>query len=450
MPRKTKSASAADKANDAAAKAAAAEAASEVAEADAAPLADADKAVVEPQDATPAAPKRKRSSRNQAAAAAPAEPAVEAAPEAPPAAEAHPARSRDDQMREMNQREAERNAQRLETEVFAATWAGLQSAMRRRTPVWARVLSIERVFNTDPNTNMNVGSAMLKVVILKGQKGSDFTPILAMVPFAELHRDFPIREETIDLTTPAGCQRYIRRQVNMSRKFLGQDIPVVITTMARGDNDDYNEDGPTYAVAASRKQALEVYVRQNFEAVSGSTPRIVEGMEVDADIVSVSEHALYINIGGVDCRMPDYEATFRYVTDANQYFKAGGTMRVVVRSIRKRNDGAYVLSVSGRAVELKESLKKIKQGMVSIGATVKGKFVQINPSKNNPRRITAVAILDPPMSLPVMVNTFDPRTIVSQPITGDDATFEVTGFTPDGFVVANCTGTFGFTSGFNF
>ena len=86
----------------------------------------------------------------------------------------------------------------------------------------------------------------------------------------------------------------------MSEKLYGVETPFLITNMELGEASFQGD----YSIAASRRKALEIIEKVNFEPDPATgVARLEEGTFVNAPLISVGNFGLTACIGGIDTQL---------------------------------------------------------------------------------------------------------------------------------------------------
>lgn len=369
-----------------------------------------------------------------------------------------PAPRRRTRQRRTTMSQEEREAKESE----ASTWKALDAARKQNTVLEGEVVSVSRRYRKDPRTGADVPEAMMNAFITnlyqepltastRGRPGqakiaSEINNslyaqrIMVSIPFAsQFYRVLPVNTNDLDLSTAIGRRTYILRQEQMARKLIKTKVPFCITHMERDEGEDGDE--PIIAIGGSRKKALP-FISSRVFAPRRGRPLLKAGDVVNTKALSVGRHNIQVTCAGVDTIVPIYMLTFRYISDLRNSFDSGSIIPMQVMNIWQREDESYAMALSGRSIELEDSKKKMKKGLIHVHDIVRGTFVQI--TQNADGRCTAIAWLDG-FDMPAFVNNFAPRTLNGDtPISGDQANLIVTRLRPDtGFVITNCQGILG-------
>lgn len=337
--------------------------------------------------------------------------------------------SRAEVLRDARQREAERLIARQERERFLAGWSALKTAMRRHSIVNGVVSSVEIRHVGGPD-EVTEDLVLLAVMLDGGYK--------VLVPLEEFYQENPVDMRTAtDLDTAEGQRELTRRKRALAEKLYELQIPLIITDMEMNDRD---ENGAyDYAIVGSRRKALDIIEMQNFGAGRGGNQAINEGDMVPATITSVSIHGVAVVVGGVDTRIPMRLLTFRYLLDARTAYHVGQELLVYVNKIETLPNGRHEIEVSAKQAELQSA--RMRQKLLPVGTSTLGVITSVRPAPSRPDipagtlNITAYLKM---YDMPAIVRGLPVAYLGRPPIAGDEVRLVVLGFTPAGFVVANC------------
>lgn len=338
-------------------------------------------------------------------------------------------KSRAEVLRDARQREMERMIARQERERFLAGWSTLRTAMRRHSIVNGVVSSVEIRHVGGPD-EVTEDIVLLAVMLDGGYK--------VLVPFEEFYQENPVDMRTAtNLDTVEGQRELTRRKKALAEKLYELQIPLIIVDMEMNDRD---ENGAyDYAIVGSRRKALDIIEMQNFGAGRGGNQVINEGDMVPATITSVSIHGVAVVVGGVDTRIPMRLLTFRYLLDARTAYHVGQELLVYVNKIETLPNGRHEIEVSAKQSELQSA--RMRQKLLPIGTSTLGVITSVRPAPARPDipagalNITAYLKM---YDMPAIVRGLPVAYLGRPPIAGDEVRLVVLGFTPAGFVVADC------------
>lgn len=337
--------------------------------------------------------------------------------------------SRAEVLRDARQREAERLIARQERERFLAGWSALRTAMRRHNIVNGVVSSVEIRHVGGPD-EVTEDFVLLAVMLDGGYK--------VLVPLEEFYQENPIDMRTAtNLDTAEGQRELTRRKKALAEKLYELQIPLIITDMEMNDRDETG--AYDYAIVGSRRKALDIIEMQNFGSERGGNQTIKEGDMVPATITSVSIHGVAVVVGGVDTRIPMRLLTFRYLLDARTAYHVGQELLVYVNKIETLPNGRHEIEVSAKQSELQSA--KMRQKLLPVGTSTLGVITSVRPAPSRPDipagtlNITAYLKM---YDMPAIVRGLPVAYLGRPPIAGDEVRLVVLGFTPAGFVVADC------------
>lgn len=336
--------------------------------------------------------------------------------------------SRSSVLAETANRNAQREKRSQERAKFLASWSGLNTAMKRKTIMEGTISEVVMMPMKETAEQMLKTSVFVVV----------FTPDMfrVMIPFHELYRDFPIDMKSVDLSTEKGANEFIRRQRSMAEKLYGLTIPYIIDNMILEDHASPESD---YAISGSRKKALEIQEKANYDAASkDAEPRYKAGDIVNARVTSVSNWSIQANVGGIDTSIRVYDLTYDYIsktTDISKKFKVNDVIQVEIQEIKTRPDGKHTLRVSAKTTELeaaKNSAMKLRPG-TNTYATV----INIRQSRKNPSRIIISLYMDA-HKRPAFCTEFAPSRNGFYPQPGDKVAVTVKDVNDNGMVHVAC------------
>ena len=324
------------------------------------------------------------------------------------AAEAEAEAETDEEQLHASPRIAEQKRRNARSERAAETHEEIQANIRRAT-VWASLLQSRRekriVSGTLITTRVVQDQRELYAIVLYGGI------FRVMIPFSEFFTKNPIVDE-IDTSTPRGLSVLYSRQRSLIEKLYGAPIPFIVRDL---QSDNYG----SYAVAASRKDALLLIAEQNFQPDETGMAVMMPNDLVSATVLSVGNHAIFVNVGGVDTRIPVGNLTFRYLPHElalAECYKVGTEIPVVIISAGKDNDGHYVCSVSGRRAEL-EQVKRSGYRL-NPGESALGTITHVN-MRDEQRSVSVHLVLEDLGYIPAIAATMAPNGFGKFPIPGD-------------------------------
>lgn len=331
------------------------------------------------------------------------------------------------QIREMKLEEQKREQEYLEQEEFRSIWASLSSAMKEQTMLRGVISGIEEV-------SSDAGSQYIFVSLIYQDR------LKIMIPFIDLYRDNPVRE-SVDTSTEEGKRNYLARQKAMAEKLYGLETPFILTHMVRGSSNAIDD----YKISASRKKAIEIIEKANFEPNKKTgVARYEVGSDVDATVISVGKFGITASVGGIDTMVSAHQLTFRYISSPEvmkSYYHVGQTIRLHIRDIRINAKGKRSLIVEGHTAELREAAMRQKT-LLSLNSSCIGTITSIKPSKKRPDAVVIRMYLDN-YKMPAISNAIPPSKAGKFPKAGDKARVKVVGFRPDGMVLVQFRGLHG-------
>ncbi len=318
-----------------------------------------------------------------------------------------PARTRKDVINEMVTNERTRAARNDKRETTLMSWEQLRGAHKDGRIVTGSIFSIETLDNKH----------VVAVV--------DMTGFRVIIPIEEMYKNPPL-----DYSTVVNEAQRIHRERQMLSKLLGGEIQFIITNIDGSPSD--NEDG--YLIVGSRRQALARIEERNYIRHSrNGMPAITEGSVAEATVVSVGQHAVFANVGGVDTSISTYQLTYRYVDNATNMYTLGDKFNVVVKSIEFDEDGSVKnLVVSGKEAEIEEyqsRIDKIKPNTLTLGV-----ITSVRASKKTPGKTIITLFIDA-YKMPAMASYVKIDTMAEPPKTGDRVVFSTYMVTDRGFVM---------------
>lgn len=228
-----------------------------------------------------------------------------------------------------------------------------RTAMRRRreqervraAAVWSELGKSKRYNNIC--TGKLIGCKMmsdrvLAVVVYEGFK--------VLIDFQDFFVEFPITRD-VDTSTEDGLMSLVLRERAMVERMYGAEIPFIVK---RRESDKKG----AYVILGSRAEALKKIMVQTFTPDENGDAVMAAGDTVPAKILSVGDHALLVNVGGIDNRIPLHFLTYRYIPTAiemEEYYHVGQEILVSIRGIMVNKAGNIVCQLDGRRAEMEDA-----------------------------------------------------------------------------------------------
>ena len=318
-------------------------------------------------------------------------------------------KTRSEYVRERLAANKDREKRRQEREIFLTGWGALETAMRNSKILSAMITGVE--------TKRETGQVLMTMIIEGRYK--------AVIPFREFYRDYPIDENTIE---PRGRNSRVNRERRFAKKQKGQTVPFVVTNM------DLNRDDFTdHAIICSRKKALAILEKINYEPQRDGHTNIEEDEIYESTIISIGDHGLWVNLAGIDCHMELRDITFRYVYDLERIYTPGSKLRVKVEKITRDDDGNHYVQLNAKAAEL-ESAKE-KEYLLAIGTETDMVITAVNFKKT----ILFLGWL-PYYEMPAIASYVPAEALEDRTLSGYTARVQVVRFGENGMVICICTG----------
>lgn len=146
------------------------------------------------------------------------------------------------------------------------------------------------------------------------------------------------------------------RKQQLMAKSIGAKVSYILTSMV-ANNDS------TFSAIGSRIRALSV-IRKFYTGPNSIRP-LEPGLDMTAQILSVSAHALYVSVCGFDCIVRNYDLTHRYIQNLQTAYQPGDSIRLKLMNVTQEN-GKYTLQWSHRPIELnnlKPNLLRIQNSL---------------------------------------------------------------------------------------
>lgn len=325
---------------------------------------------------------------------------------------------------EVNQKEQNASASPVKPEPVMSTseriskgaaLAALQSAMRRKDILTGSVVS----------ALVKEGIAFAGVIMDRYPDASIY------IPFNEFYREFVFREvPNLRFLEENHSEEEIslNRQIGVLRHAVGAAIPFIITNMAMEQREDGGYDS---VIIASRREAMAVIEKRNFQPDAEGNRRINVGDQVTGRIISVGRYGMRVNFGGVDTLVQLSRATNRFVSNLNDVFVTGQSVEAVVREIEEDENHNVSLVVDCRSAERMQNAHKVN--LVPPGSVVMGTITTASADRINPGQSVLHAYIDT-LGLPCTIYRLASATLGRDVRTGDRAVIVITGTSPEGYL----------------
>lgn len=337
---------------------------------------------------------------------------------------AEKATSRREVIEDARRREKQREAAAADKEGAITGYIQLRAAMSGRVILTGKIASSEQYRVTvDQDTGAKATEYVLCVILDQKYK--------VHIHLNDMFVTSPFDMSLVDLTTPEGREEYSRRQGRLAESFVGAEVPFKIVSIDGTPNSKASE----LVIRGSRKAALADLVRINYE----NNQRINEGDILEVPIHAVGNHAVRVNVGGVDTTVSVARLSFEFMPLVKAMYSVGDKLRVKVLKINRDRDG-HVTGVTVGATDAILEDAKERSYLVSEGATVHGVISNMVITKGD--RARAVGALES-SGLPMLVNEFSMLSFGDPPKVGDTVKLRVKGVAPSGFVICTYRGKVG-------
>lgn len=325
-------------------------------------------------------------------------------------------------LKEKQEREEERALRLAQNQMFWSGISSLQAAQKTGMILHGQIIAVESM-PTAIKDNDGPYNIILAYVMLDER-------YKVLIPFEDLYRDNPIDMSTVDTSTKEGWANYERRQRQLVKKLFGVEISFTVEKIDVTSPDDY-------AILGSRVKALAKEERRNFGERSTA---LKEGDFCEATILSVGDHALFVNLGGVDAQIPLRKVTYAYLLSLKTKYEAGQQMPVYIEQIRKDpTTGRVSLVLSGKQCELQKAKQAQMAGLIKTGMETTAQIVSVRPSRTHSNRIVIMGWLNY-LKMPVVIQSIDPRSIDMPLTAGHNVRVEITEVRDSGFIQARFRG----------
>ena len=214
------------------------------------------------------------------------------------------------------------------------------------------------------------------------------------------------------------AEKTLLEQKRLLSKTIGVEVEFIITYL---EKDQSLEDS---AIIASRAETLPLRRKYMFGTdINGEDSRVKEGDELEATILSVGLHNLYVNVAGFDLLLLKHQVTCRHIDLLTEYYTAGEKILVTVLKIQREADGSVKsIIVSAVHSERKKMLHFLKRAKVGMNCIATITTIHHDP---NTGHVTIKAFLDT-INLPATVTITQLGNVNKAPVEGGKVLFTVT------------------------
>lgn len=252
--------------------------------------------------------------------------------------------------------------------------------------------------------------------------------VTVLIPFEQMFRENPLDMSTVNENSESGKRVLATRKLQVLRRMNEAEIPVVIRFADAIRNEETGE--TEMRVIGSRVDALEAIEKINFP-VHANRRSIQEGDIVEGVVVSVATHAMRVNVGGVDVKIPKFSATNAYIPDMNEVYHANDKIALYIAEIKHREDGTVDLRVDGRVAERVKNRDRLK--MIPQGSEVVGTITSTRRDYTNKEFTIMYAYVDS-VGVPCVVKSVAANVLGRDIKIGDRVRMIVTGYTDTGYL----------------
>ncbi|MBQ7673706.1 MAG: S1 RNA-binding domain-containing protein [Alphaproteobacteria bacterium] len=275
--------------------------------------------------------------------------------------------SRREVIQEKRQKESERSAKASKRIADFGFWEQLNTARIGKKILTGVVIGVD-----------TIGEQNVVIVMFNGFR--------ILIPYIELYETPPI-----DTKTVRSEKDQSNREIQMMRRLLGAEIPFVIKGMSGNPAKDIINN---HAIIASRKDAILRIAASNFNIKrSSGTAHIKEGDIVEATIISVGWHGIYVNVCGKDVPIPQFKLTYKYIDNCQNAYKTGDKIRVCIKKVEYDDRGrALSIDVSGKAAEEVEYIPRVQA--LKEEMTCMGRVTSVQQDYSNPKKVRTWLFLE--------------------------------------------------------
>ena len=335
------------------------------------------------------------------------------------------AKNRRQVLRESRVKAAQREAKNKNNAAFLSGWSSLATAFKTGRIVTGVISGI-----TMPDLSKFKSPDYKNAVLVNVLHNKQFK---VTIPFGSLYRKYPIDMSTVNTSTEAGRRQFVERQRAMAEKLYGLEIPFVIKEMESYEPGQYN-------IIASRSEALALIERGNFAPGRDGTTVLEVGSFAEATVISVSDYAIQVNVGGVDTRIPVHALTYRFVDGPHMLknlYHVGDKLLVQITDVKQLADKSFAVSAARKPAELLEA--QSRQGVIcQENDACIGTITAILPNRakdangNGKVGEVFIALYIDAYDLPAVSNSFPANRLGMYAQPGDTVRVTIKKFNPNG------------------
>lgn len=272
--------------------------------------------------------------------------------------------SRSDVLREKLKKENERSEKNAKREATLSLWEQFKNAQFEKRILTGTIIGVDTIKDNN-----------VAIIMMNGFR--------ILVPYAGLYESDPI-----DTSTVRSQKDRSKRELQMMRRMFNAEIPFIIEHI---EGNPMDNDG--YAILASRQNAIKRIAAVNFDKRRNKKPHIAEGDIVDASVVSVGLHGVFVNVYGKDISIPMYKLTYKYIENCREFCKTGDKIKVCIDKIEYDEHGkATAVDISAKKAEEMEYISRIDA--ISEEMICMGRVTSIQQDRSNPSKVRAYLFLE--------------------------------------------------------
>ena len=353
------------------------------------------------------------------------------------------AKSRAEVITDAKRRAVERELKSKARIERVTAWAEIKAAKEAGRILYAKIVGAQRM-----NTGATASAARTELVAVALFENR----YKVIIPFQELYRENPINMslyhdfKTLNKVGEVDensvydeklLAEYNRRENNIIERLYGYITPFIVVDIEEGDSADER------VILGSRKRAIRHFARANFLPAEDGSTKMKVGDIVDCMVMSVGNGAIWVNVGGVDTKVPIMALTYRYigtryetgeVIKLSKYYYPGQMLKVVITEIEQTPQGPRLL-VTGKPTEQMEN--KVRQkSLITIGMQVKATIVNLGEGSDG-ASVKMMCYIDD-YDMPAVVPAYVPQGR-GKPERGRTALLTITGrYETTGMLSAKC------------
>lgn len=222
---------------------------------------------------------------------------------------------------------------------YNATYASMEEAVKKHKVLNRKVISCGE-------SPFKINGKVRTCLFLKIDEEHNF---VGLIPFERVFDENPLNEDLPAYDKDEASDR-ARRETQILRKLIETTVDFIPTNIRK----ESAEDKSVIYIIGSRTAALRVQRYRNYKGRTIAGHRypaaLTPGNIYDANIVSVGEHIVKIELGGYETSVAEFKLTNRYIEDIPREFLEKKTIPVFLASVED------VFDENGKLIDVKPTI----------------------------------------------------------------------------------------------